>query len=404
VSYFTGRITKSIRKKAKSGQAELSNISSMYEESISGLRVIKSFGTIDFFKAKFENKNRKYTRLTNSIIRLMELTAPLAEVLISISLMVIILVGGILILNKGSLAANSLILFVLVFARLIPPFQTSIKAYSYIQRGWVSAKRVFEVLESEEKIMEKENAIPIKTFQNSIEFQHVNFAYEQEIVLNNICLEIKKGETIALVGNSGGGKSTIINLLLRFYDIKEGELLIDGKNIQDYVISDVRTLYGVVSQDILLFNDSIFNNICFGKENVAPEHVIEAAKIANAHDFIMEMPDGYQSLVGDRGMKLSGGQKQRLSIARAVIGNPPILLLDEATSSLDSQSELSVQQALTNIMQNRTSIIIAHRLSTIQTADRIVVLQNGKIVEDGKHTELLEKKGYYYHLMGMQQI
>ena len=399
VGYFTGRISKSIRKKARAGQAELSNISAMYEESISGLRVIKSFGTIDFFKAKFKQRNRKYTRLNNSVIRLMELTAPLAEVLISASLMMLVLIGGILILNKGSLSPNSLILFVLVFARLVPPFQTIIKSYGYIQRGLVSARRVFEILESDEKIIEKENASPIKTFNNSILFQNVRFAYEQENVLNNIYLEIKKGETIALVGNSGGGKSTIMNLLLRFYDINNGQLLIDGKNIQDYVISDVRSLYGVVSQDILLFNDTIFNNICFGKEDVTMERVVEAAKIANAHDFIMEMPNGYQTQVGDRGMTLSGGQKQRISIARAVIGNPPILLLDEATSSLDSQSEQAVQQALNNIMQNRTSIIVAHRLSTIQNADRIIVLQNGEIAEEGTHKELLKKGGSYCRLM-----
>jgi len=382
VTYFTGRIVKSIRKKAKLGQAELSGIASMYEESISGLRVIKSFGTIDFFKSKFEGRNRKYTHLTNSIVRLMELTAPLGEVLISASLMVLVLAGSIFILNKGTLAPSSLILFVVVFARLVPPFQTVIKSYSYIQRGLVSARRVFEILESEEKIIEKENAVPIKDFQSNILFKNVSFAYEQENVLHDICLEIKKGETIALIGNSGGGKSTVINLLLRFYDATQGELLIDGKNIQDYVISDVRTLYGVVSQDVLLFNDTIFNNICFGKENMTAEQVTEAAKIANAHDFIMKMPDGYQTLVGDRGMTLSGGEKQRISIARAVLGNPPILLLDEATSALDNQSEQIVQQALNNIMQNRTSIIIAHRLSTIQNADRIIVLQNGKIVEE----------------------
>ena len=403
VSYFTGRISKSIRKKAKSGQAELSNISSMYEESISGLRVIKSFGTIDFFRSKFESKNQKYTRINNSIIRLMELTAPLAEVLISTSLMVIILVGSIMVMSKYAFSAEGLILFVVVFARLVPPFQTAIKSYSYIQRGLVSARRIFEILESDEKIIEKENALIIKEFQDKIEFQNVNFAYQSENVLKNINLTIKKGETLALVGNSGGGKSTIINLLLRFYDIENGKLLIDGKNIQDYVISDVRTLYGVVSQDILLFNDTIFNNICFGKE-IDAERVIEAARIANVHDFIMEMPDGYQTLVGDRGMTLSGGQKQRISIARAVVGNPPILLLDEATSSLDNQSEQAVRQALHNIMQNRTSIIIAHRLSTIQSADRIIVLQNGEIVEEGSHKELSEKQAYYYNLIKMQQI
>jgi len=404
VSYFTGRITKTIRAKAKSGQAELSNLSAIYEESISGVRVIKSFGTIDFFRKKFETGNRKYTLLTKSIIRLMELIAPLSEILIVLSLMIIILAGGIFILKNQSLSPDSLILFVVVFARLVPPFHTSIKSYGYIQRGLVSARRVFEILESDEKIIEKQDALPVKEFQDSISFKNVSFAYGSENVLKSINLTIKKGETIALVGNSGGGKSTLMNLLLRFYDTSAGELLIDGKNIQDYIISDVRTLYGVVSQDILLFNDTIFNNICFGKKDIPLEKVMEAAKIANAHDFIMELPNRYHTVVGDRGMSLSGGQKQRISIARAVIGNPPVLLLDEATSALDSQSEQAVQEALHNIMKNRTSIVIAHRLSTIQNADRIIVIQNGEIAEEGTHKELSEKQALYYNLIKMQQI
>jgi subfamily B ATP-binding cassette protein MsbA len=303
------------------------------------------------------------------------------------------------------MVASSLILFVLIFARLIPPIQSFIKGYGYIQKGLISANRIFEILDSDEKIIEKPNAIPIKTLENSILLQNINFAYENDLVLQNINLEIKKGKSIALVGNSGGGKSTIVNLLLRFYDVVDGEILFDGINIQNYVISDIRTLFGVVTQDVILFNDTVFNNICFGKTaTIDKEKVIQAAKNAGAHDFIMEMPQGYDTVIGDRGVKLSGGQRQRLSIARALLQDPPVLLLDEATSALDSQSEEIVQQAINYLMQNRTSIIIAHRLSTIQNVDKIIVLKNGKIVEEGRHTELIAQKGEYAKLVSLQQL
>ena len=404
VSYITGKISKAIRRKASQSQAELDKISSMYEETISGLRVIKGFSAQNYFRANFEAINHRFSRYTKKIFRYLELSAPTSEMLALISLLCVILIGGLLLINKGSISANSLILFVIIFARLIPPIQTLIRGYGYIQKGLISANRIFEILDSDEKIIEMPNAISIKNLRNGIEFKNVNFAYDTDTVLHNINLKINKGETLALVGNSGGGKSTIVNLLLRFYDVNQGKILVDDIDIKNYVISDIRKLFGVVSQDVMLFNDSVFNNISFGKNHADKQNVIQAAKNANAHDFIMEMPHGYDTIIGDRGVKLSGGQRQRLSIARAILQDPPILLLDEATSSLDSQSEQIVQKALDYLMKNRTSIIIAHRLSTIQNADKIIVLKDGKIIEEGKHSELIAKHGEYYKLVTLQKL
>ena len=404
VSYVTGKISKAIRRKATQSQAELDSISSMYEETISGLRVIKGFSAQNHFCTNFENTNHRFSRYTKKIMRYIELSAPVSEVLVMLSLMCVILIGGILLMNNENITANNLILFVVIFARLIPPIQGLIRGYSYIQKGLISANRIFEILDSDEKIIEAPNAIPVKTLNNSIEFKNVNFAYDKINVLENINLEIKKGETLALAGNSGGGKSTIVNLLLRFYDINHGEILFDGVDIKNYVISDIRKLFGVVSQDVMLFNDTVFNNISFGNTNTDKKSVIEAAKNAGAHDFILEMPKGYDTVIGDRGVKLSGGQRQRLSIARAILQDPPVLLLDEATSSLDSQSEQIVQKALDYLMQSRTSIIIAHRLSTIQNANKIVVLKDGKIIEEGKHSELIAKEGEYCKLASLQKL
>jgi subfamily B ATP-binding cassette protein MsbA len=406
ISYITGKISKAIRRKASQGQAELDKISSMYEETISGLRVIKGFSSQNHFFIKFEKTNEHFTKYTKKILRYIELSPPTSEILALTSMLCVILIGGIVLINSGDMNAKSLIFFVVVFARLIPPIQAFIRGYSYIQKGLISANRIFKILNSDEKIIEKSNAIPIKTLKDSIILKNINFAYHTDLILHNVSLEIKKGEKIALVGNSGGGKSTIINLLLRFYDISDGEILFDNKNIQDYIISDIRMLFGVVSQDVMLFNDSVFNNISFGKTNtdIDKEKIVQAAKNAGAHDFIMEMSKGYDTIIGDRGVKFSGGQRQRLSIARALLQNPPILLLDEATSSLDSQSEQIVQQALDYLMQNRTSIIIAHRLSTIQNADRIIVLKDGKIIEQGTHTELITKQEEYYKLVSLQRV
>ena len=404
ISYVTGKISKAIRRKAQQGQEEISTVSSIYEESISGLRVIKGFSAYGFFETKFQKANNRFARHLKKVLRYLELSAPIAEIFSITSLLCVVFFGGMLSINSDLMNANSLILFVLVFARLIPPIQTVIKGYGYVQKGLVSARRIFEIMDSEEKIIEDPNALPIKTLTDSIQFKHVDFAYDNEPVLSDINFEIRKGETIAIVGNSGGGKSTITNLLLRFYDVCNGEISIDNHTIQEYIISDVRTLFGIVTQDVMLFNDTVFNNICLGKTATDRSLVIEAAKNANAHEFIMELPQGYDTIIGDRGMKLSGGQRQRLSIARAILQNPPIMLLDEATASLDSQSERMVQDALDNLMQNRTSIIIAHRLSTIQHADKILVLKDGKIVEEGNHKELMALDGEYCKLVALQQL
>jgi ABC-type multidrug transport system fused ATPase/permease subunit len=404
VNFTTRKISKAIRRKALQVQTELGTVASMYEETISGLRIIKGFSAQHYFLSKFKHTNGRFAKYSIKILRYLELSAPVSELLTLISLLCIILTGGILMMKNESMQANSLILFVLVFARLIPPIQTSIRGYGYIQKGLISAARIFEILDSDEKIIEAPNAIPVKTFEHSIVLNDVSFAYDNEIVLHNIHLEIKKGETIALVGHSGGGKSTIINLLLRFYDIDHGEIQIDNRNIKDYIISDVRTLFGVVTQDVILFNDTVYNNICLSNIHADKSNVIQAAKNAGAHDFIMEMPHQYDTIIGDRGAKLSGGQRQRLSIARAIVQNPAILLLDEATSALDSHSEQIVQHALEFLMQNRTSIIIAHRLSTIQNANRIIVLKDGRIIEEGSHRELLAKQGEYYKLVSLQEL
>ncbi|MBN1340752.1 MAG: ATP-binding cassette domain-containing protein, partial [Bacteroidales bacterium] len=273
-----------------------------------------------------------------------------------------------------------------------------------VQKGAASVERIKSVLEASERIVEKPGALAIKTFEKEIEFSHVGFSYEKEPVLKNISLVIPKGCTIALVGPSGGGKSTLVDLLPRFYDCTEGQLLIDGVDVRDYIISDVRGLMGIVTQESILFNDTVFNNIAYGLDDVDEEKVIEAAKIANAHDFIMQMENGYRSVIGDRGTKLSGGQRQRISIARAVLRNPPVLIFDEATSSLDTESERLVQDALQKLLVNRTSVIIAHRLSTVQFADEIVVIQQGRIAERGTHAELLKQNGVYRKLYDMQSF
>ncbi len=405
VGYAASKITKKIRLKAKKGQEELSKLSADYEESISGIRMIKSFNAEDFFNQKFQSHNHEFATTTKKMLRYTELAAPLSEILTIFAMLVVIFVGSIFIFNNNNhFTSESLILFVLVFARLIPPIQSSIRAYSYIQKGIISAKRIFEVMDSDEKIIEKPHALPIKDFSDKIVFQNVLFHYEQQTVLQDFNLDIHKGEKIALVGASGSGKTTIVNLLLRLYDIEDGSLTIDGKPIQDYIISDVRALFGLVSQDVILFNDTISNNICFSKTSFSEQDIITAAKIADAHNFITSMPQQYQTIIGDRGMNLSGGQRQKISIARAILNNPPILVFDEATSSLDSQSEISVQKAIEKITKDKTTIIIAHKLKTVQDADRILVLSKGKIMEEGNHQTLMALKGLYYSMVSGQEL
>lgn len=405
-----GKIGKSLRRKSNKGQIQIARILSAIEENISGLRVIKAFNAEKQINNSFEKELVKHKKIMSGIIRRRDLASPLSEFLSTLVMVVIIWYGGNLIFesqaeaNNSALSPQTFIGFIIYFSQILPPVKSLSQGYYSIQRGSASAERIIQVLETEIEVKENENALALSDFKQSIHFENACFSYDEKPILKKINLEIKKGKTIALVGQSGGGKTTLANLVARYYDLNEGILFIDGKDIRDYKLHDLRKQMGVVTQDAILFNDSIFNNIALGIENPDPEKIIEAAKIANAHEFISKFEDGYQHNIGDGGHKLSGGQKQRISIARAVMKNPPILILDEATSALDSESEQLVQDALTKLMANRTSLVIAHRLSTIQNADEIVVINEGEIVEQGTHDELLKSKGHYHKLHNMQNL
>ncbi len=400
-----GRIAKKLRKESKVGQDKFASLLSIIEETISGLRIIKGFNAIDYIDRKFKERNKDYAKLLVKVYRRRDLSSPLSEFMSSLVIVVVLWFGGKMVLSDSpALQAADFITYIVAFSQIIPPSKSFVQGFYSIQKGIASAERIFEILDADEEIIEKPNAISAHDFKKSIVFNHVYFRYEKEDVLKDINLEITKGKVIALVGESGGGKSTMADLLPRFYDVTQGELLFDGVNVKDLKIDDLRRQMGIVSQESILFNDTIFNNIAFGNDHVSEERVIEAAKIANAHNFIMKTEKGYQTNIGDRGAKLSGGQRQRISIARAVLANPPILILDEATSSLDTESEKLVQRALFNVMKDRTSIVIAHRLTTIQHADEIVVIKKGEIVERGNHTELLAQNGVYRKLFEMQSF
>jgi subfamily B ATP-binding cassette protein MsbA len=400
-----GRIGKSLKRTSDKSQKKMGFILSMIEESISGLRIIKAFNAINFADNRFKKINQDYTKLMIRLYRKRDLASPLSEFLSVMVVTIVLWYGGNLVFTKGNLLdAAAFLVYLGIFSQLMPPAKSITQAYYNIQKGAASVERITQVLVAPEVIEQKPDAIGKKNFINKIEYRNINFRYDKENVLKDFSLTIPKGKTIAIVGPSGAGKSTMVDLLPRFYDSSEGEILIDDIPIRDLVIEDLRGLMGIVSQETILFNDTIFNNIAFGMVNVSEEDVISAAKVANAHEFIEKMPDGYYTNIGDRGTKLSGGQRQRLSIARAVLKNPPILILDEATSALDTESERLVQQAIENLMRNRTSIVIAHRLSTIQFADEIIVLQNGQIVERGTHFGLLEDNKVYKKLYDLQSF
>ena len=400
-----GRIGRSLRKQSIIGQTKFAGLLAIIEESISGLRIIKAFNAIFYSENKFRGENKSYSKVLLGIYRRRDLSSPLSEFLSSVVIIVVLWFGGRLVLgSNASIQAADFIAYIVVFSQIIPPAKTFAQGYYSIQKGLASAERIFHILDAEEVIEEKPDALPIKSFNKEIEYKKVYFAYNSEPVLKNINLKIGKGKLIALVGESGGGKSTMADLLPRLYDVTAGQILIDGIDVRDCKIDDVRRLMGIVSQESILFNDTVFNNIAFGLKGVSGKEVIDAAKVANAHDFIMETDGGYQTNVGDRGQKLSGGQRQRVSIARAVLANPPILILDEATSSLDTESEKLVQEALANVMKDRTSVVIAHRLSTIMHADEIIVLKKGEIVERGNHAELIKKAGVYKRLQDLQSF
>ncbi len=398
-----GKISRSLKRKAADTQALMGRIVSHFEEAISGVRIIKAFNAQKYVREGFEDTNFKHKTSSRNMFNKQEMASPLSEFLGITVAASVLFYGGWLQLN-GQLGMDmpAFVVYIGFYWRVLEPAKAMSKAYASIQRGMVSGKRLFAILDVENPIKESNDALPLDGFKERIEFRNVNFAYAQEPVLKDINLEIPKGKMVAIVGPSGGGKSTMADLLPRFYDIVDGEILLDGRNIKDYTLESLISVMGIVTQEAILFNDTVYNNIVFGMENVTPDDVERAARIANAHDFIMQMDQGYQTNIGDRGAKLSGGQRQRLSIARAVLKNPPILILDEATSALDTESERLVQDALTNLMKNRTSIVIAHRLSTIRNADEIVVLKEGEIIERGTHDTLIGAGGLYSNLCKLQ--
>jgi subfamily B ATP-binding cassette protein MsbA len=399
-----GQIIKRLKRKAKQSQEAMGRIVNILDETFGGMRVIKAFNARNFIIDKIDKETSYHRKVNLSIAQKNELSSPLSEFLGVIIVAIILYYGGQLVMsNDQELKPEVFMGFLAFYASMIQPAKNFSNGITSIQKGTVAAQRIFSIIDTEPVIKSKPDAKTLEHFTESIEFRNVSFAYNHEPVLKNINLKIEKGKTIALVGPSGGGKSTLADLVPRFYDPSQGEVLLDGISLTEYEIESLRQQMGVVTQESILFNDTIFNNIAFGMPNVKEEDVIHAAQVANAHEFITQAEQGYQTFIGERGSKLSGGQRQRIAIARAVLKNPPILILDEATSALDSESERLVQDALTNLMKNRTSIVIAHRLSTIQHADEIVVIQNGHIIERGRHDVLMGQEGLYKKLNEIQK-
>ncbi len=398
-----GRISKSLRKHSNTVQEQLGSMLGVIDETLVGMRVVKAFSAEGHQHLRFMKINNLLFRTRNSIASRRELASPLSETMGILVVSVILWFGGKMVF-AGELDGAKFVTYIGFFAMIINPFKALSNAFYNVQKGTAALDRIESLLKEESSITEIPNATPIKSFEKSITLRNVSFAYGDKQILRNVNLEIPKGKTVALVGASGAGKSTLVDMIPRFHDVNEGEILVDGVNIRNCKLDDLRRLMGVVSQDPILFNDTIYNNITLGTGGANQERVEEAARIANAHKFIELKPEGYQTSVGDRGTRLSGGERQRVTIARAVLKNPPILILDEATSSLDTESERVVQDAINNLMKNRTCIVIAHRLSTVQHADEIIVMDKGTVAERGTHAELLGRDGIYRRLVEMQQV
>ncbi|MDR6516033.1 ABC transporter ATP-binding protein [Chryseobacterium camelliae] len=397
-------IGKSLKKDTGEAQNELGKMYSFVDETLVGLKIIKIFDASPQIKKRFDEVLNTIRHLSLRLFKKKALASPVSELLGAITIGMIVYFGGRLAIQGKGLSGSEFITYIALFYTILQPLKALSSAISNLQKGEVSAKRIFEILDADFHIKEVKDAKEIKDFKQSVEFSNITFGYEEKEILKNFSISIPKGKTIALVGQSGSGKSTITNLITRFYDVNKGEILVDGENIKNIKLSSYRKLFGLVTQDNILFNDSIRNNISLGKPDASLEEIQAAAKVANAHDFIMDLPKQYDTNIGEAGGKLSGGQKQRISIARAVLKNPPIMILDEATSSLDTESERFVQDALEKMMENRTSLVIAHRLSTIQKADWIIVMEKGNIIEQGTHHDLISKKGMYNKLVELQNF
>ncbi|HZW78489.1 MAG TPA: ABC transporter ATP-binding protein [Flavobacteriaceae bacterium] len=402
--FLISKVGKSLKRGSLLVQSEQGIFLSILEETMSGLRIIKAFDAENIFRKKFMDSNERFYNYSNSVLNRQNLASPLSELLGIITIGILLVYGGYLVFVDRTLEASFFIGYIMLAYNILTPAKAIAKASYSVKRADGSAQRIFELLDAENTIVESENALEKLDFKSAITLNNLSFKYEDQYVLRNFSLTIPKGKTVALVGQSGSGKSTIANLLTRFYDVNEGSIYIDGVDIRNISKKSLRALMGMVSQDSILFNDTVANNLKIGKPEATPEELMEAAEISNSFEFIRNLPQQFDTNIGDSGNKLSGGQKQRLSIARAVLKNPPIMILDEATSALDTESERLVQDALEKMMENRTSVVIAHRLSTIQNADLIVVLSKGEIVEQGKHQELLARKGVYYNLVEMQSL
>jgi subfamily B ATP-binding cassette protein MsbA len=402
--FILAKIGDSLKKRSIRSQERIADITSILDETFGAMRIVKAFGMENYEIERFREEEKKYFRLLTSLTRRRALASPITEFLGVITITIILyFIGSQIVLGKSDMTPGAFFVFLGIFFQMMPSIKLAGQVFNSIQEGIAASERVFAILDTPPKVVDSPNAVKIKSFEKEIQFQNVSFKYDKsDLILKNIDLLIKKGEVLAIVGPSGAGKSSLVDLIPRFYDVTDGSILIDGVDIRNITMKSLRSLIGVVTQETILFNDTVRNNIAYGLQSISIDKIIEAAKAANAHSFIEGLKDGYETVIGDRGIKLSGGERQRLSIARALLKNPPILILDEATSSLDTESEMLVQQAIERLMKGRTSIVIAHRLSTIQRANKIIVISDGKIVEEGAHDELLSKNGLYHKLYYMQ--